>query len=302
MQRILITGGTGSLGERLVKHYASDSDYEITVLSRDPHRQMALQKELGNYPARAIFVLGDIRNYETVVRVCEGQDIVVHAAALKFVGLGETQVEEFITVNIGGSLNVGKACLEQGVKRSLLISSDKAVSPVNLYGKTKAVAEDYFTSINYNVLRYGNVVESRGSFLWIWNESETIVLRKPFPTRFFVTFSEAISLIESSLAASVTRPGEIFVPGRLRAFSLEDVAKTVFPNKPVEEQALLSGEKQHEVLVSDSECAIPLGSGHIWSVIKGSNKFAERWRFSSKDSMHMTLYDLKEKMEDILNG
>jgi UDP-N-acetylglucosamine 4,6-dehydratase len=252
-QRILITGGTGSLGTALVRRWY-DKHY-LTVLSRDPHKQTRLTAE---FP-KVRFVLADICNAGEVYKACEGQDILVHCAALKDVGTGEYYPSEFIRVNVTGSQTVAEAWRETHKARpnkALLISTDKACASINLYGKTKATAESVFRKYDYSVVRYGNVMGSNGSFLPLWRDAITqgkpIKVRTPEPTRFFLKMDDAIALIEDALDL-IEHSGEngIFVPHNLKAFSIADVARAL--NHPVEMVSLLPYEKQHESLVAEGE-------------------------------------------------
>ena len=285
MTKILVVGGTGSLGSRLTQFYSARG-IDVKVFSRDPHRQTYLKEKVPS----AEFVLGDICDYDSIARATEGCDIIIHAAALKHVGLGENNVGEFVRVNVIGSLNVANACLGAGVKTSLFISSDKAVLPVNLYGKTKSIGEDIFVSSGYSVLRYGNVVDSRNSFLDVWKRAllagEKIAVRFPEPTRFFLTIDDAIKLVDSALANADLSDvaGGIFVPANLRSFSILDVVRYLgIDNKFIKEESLLPGEKQHEILVSEHEQGKQLNN--ILSVVwKGFNGLLDKSLYCSKTS------------------
>jgi len=246
---ILITGGTGSLGSRLVEFYTNQG-WDVTVLSRDGHKQQALAERFPD----AVMILGDVRDYDIVKWACMGKDCVVHTAALKIVYQGEENPEEFLSINTLGSLNVAKACYETDVPVALLIGSDKQVEPINFYGFTKAVAERIFLSYGYSVLRYGNVISgSKGSFIEIWKgriaRGEKIAIREPEPTRFFVKMDHAVELVDSALNYAIG--GEVFIPRHLRAFSVWKVAEALGAECCTE--PLLGGEKIHEKLLSDFE-------------------------------------------------
>ncbi len=257
MAKILITGGTGSLGAALVRRW--NKEHEITILSRNPHRQLELAEKFGL--SSGSFVLGDICDYETVRRACVGQDILIHAAALKTVGQGEDNPEEYLRVNIWGTQVVARAWRDTyGVsdlvamrpapmlpRKALYINSDKAVAPVNLYGISKAAGEKVFLAYGFSSIRYGNVVDSEGSFVHKWREQlergEAITVRRPEPTRFFVAMEQAVDLVEEALrlmsipdlgfSGPATKtlqafgPGlelqGVFVPHSLKSFSVWDV-------------------------------------------------------------------------------
>lgn len=247
--RILITGGTGSLGRVLTKHFY-DQGHEVVVYSRDPHKQLLLKRELGENASSVSFVLGDVCDWEKVLYACENTDYVVHSAALKHVNLGEQHVEEYIRVNVNGTLSVAKACYQAGVRGALMISTDKSVSPINLYGKTKAVAEDIFLSFGYSALRYGNVVSSDGSIFkeWYLNTPKRVVLRAPLPTRFFLTMEKAISLVDDAMSVS---GNDVYIPLGLSAVDVISVVMALGIDYDTE--PLLPGEKQHEALLSKHE-------------------------------------------------
>src|SRR3990170_7333898 len=250
LTKILITGGTGSLGSQLTQFYVNRGA-DVTVFSRDPHKQIALKEKVPN----ARYVLGDICDFGGLRDVIEGQDVVIHTAALKQVHVGEKQVNEFIRININGSMNVAAACKDASVPFALLISTDKAVEALNLYGRTKAVAESIFTSYGYSVVRYGNVVtESRGNFIEIWKKqfisSGKITLRVPDPTRFFLTMDNAIDLVLDAIR--VASMGHVFIPYSLSSFNISSIAEALNINN-YEYEPLISGEKQHEVLLSQHE-------------------------------------------------
>lgn len=268
---ILITGGTGSLGSALARKWYADG-HNLTILSRNPHNQAKLTKELPN----ATFVLTDICNYGEVRRACTGQDVLIHAAAIKQVDVGEYHPIEFGRVNWQGSVTVANAWAEthrtyswdeDGMqkplptmpRKALLISTDKAVCAINAYGKSKALAESSFRKFDYSVLRYGNVVESRGSFLNAWQAcaegGSPLTVRSPEPTRFFLRMEDAIALIEDALTVMDDHNG-IFVPRNLAAFSVWDVA--VEFNQEMKYEPLLPYEKRDEWLVAVGEDAIPV--------------------------------------------
>lgn len=261
---ILITGGTGSLGSALVKHWYGK--HNLTILSRDWHKQAKMTAE---YPDNR-YILADICNYDEVYRACIGQDVLVHAAAQKDVTTGEYHPSEFSRVNVSGTLTVATAWsrthfvagIKQGEptptplfpRRALLISSDKAVSSLNLYGSSKKVAESVFRKYDYSVIRYGNVIQSAGSFIHRWqaaiDKGESVTVRQPDPTRFILMMPDAIALIEDALRLAETQNG-IFVPHTLKAFSIRDVAIALAAT--IEYKPLLPYEKQHESLVAEGE-------------------------------------------------
>jgi len=255
MTNILIIGGTGSLGSELTRFYFQKG-YNVTVFSRDGHKQQALGMELPDVS----FVLGDICDKDAVRFALDGQQYVVNAAAQKIVSQGEVFVEEFIRVNVNGALNVAKLCYEMDIFNVLQISSDKAVEPVNLYGKTKSISEDIFKCYGFSSLRYGNVADSRGAVHEIWAKqlanNENITVRTPYPTRFVMTIKDAVALVDDALSLlhslDVPSIGSVYVPHSLVAVSIDDVARALGVVDWIE-KPLLSGEKVHEKLVADAE-------------------------------------------------
>lgn len=307
---ILVTGGTGSLGTALVPRLTKDG-HDVTVLSRDPHKQNALRA----IAPEATFVLGDVCDPIVVGRAVEGKDCVIHAAALKHVDIGEANVAEYVRVNILGSRNVVDACLTWGTPTALLISSDKAVDPVNLYGKTKSVAEDLFVSAGFSAVRYGNVVSSRGSFLNVWEDraskGQKIVLREPDPTRFFLSIDAAVGLVKSAISLDYDRTySGVFVPEYLRSFSVGMAASLFFDESEIVRFPLGPGEKQHEVLLSKSEFISETFDFRTVALVeKGHGEFPEKYCSGTCERIGLselayTFYDvvgpvLRERMANL---
>jgi UDP-N-acetylglucosamine 4,6-dehydratase len=285
--KILITGGTGSLGTALVNHWHTQR--ELRIFSRNPHKQSDLAKQFGLSSDN--FVLGDICDEALLRRACIGCDVLIHAAALKVVADGERNPEEYMRVNAIGSQVVARAWADvnPGNSKAILINSDKAVAPINHYGVTKAMAEAIFISHGFSSLRYGNVVASEGSFIHKWNalirRGKPIELRYPYPTRFFVPFELAIQLIEDVLVQA--EPG-VFVPHNLETFSLYSLGTYLTKNRI--ESDLEPGEKQHEILVSDGEKAYRV-TDNIARVFKETVNTkgypAMEWNLFVSDSEHL---------------
>lgn len=280
-KRILITGGTGSLGTALVSKWYAEG-HQITVLSRNPHRQEAMESQ---FP-QVRFILADICNEGEVYRACIGQDILVHAAALKQVNTGEYHPSEFARVNVQGAITVAEAwhrthCIVGAdyspvlPRKALFISSDKACSALNTYGSSKKISESVFRKYDYSAIRYGNVVESNGSFLHKWKqaiaEGRPIRVREPEPTRFLLKMNDAVALIEDALDLIDRGGNGIFVPHGLKAFSIWQAAAAL--KVPLEYEPLLPYEKRHEQLVAEGE--IPVRESELLSRIKPG--WSEEW-------------------------
>ena len=273
-KRVLVTGGTGSFGHQIVDRLLKEDPAEIRVFSRDEDKQVRMSEEYGmahQYPRKASmnFVIGDVRNPNSVREVMRGIDIVFHAAALKQVPLCEYHVWEAVQTNITGAQNVIQAALEEEVEKVIAISTDKAVKPVNAMGMSKALQEKLFTAANFHkgkkrtvfaCVRYGNVVGSRGSVIPLFKRQiesgGPVTLTDTKMTRFVLTLSEAIDLVFRAVEKSVG--GEIFVL-KIPAALVSDIAKVMMdslsPKKkmPIETIGIRPGEKIHEVLISEAE-------------------------------------------------
>lgn len=300
-QRILITGGTGSLGSALVKKWYDK--HELTVLSRDPHRQEAMERQ---FP-RVHYILADICNEGEVYRACLGQDVLVHAAALKQVSTGEFHPSEFARVNIQGTIVVTEAWARARrrignddiapaePRKALLISSDKACQSLNCYGSSKKMSESVFRKYDYSVIRYGNVIESNGSFVQKWKqalaEGKPVKVRQPEPTRFLLRMADAVALIEDALDLIERGGNGIFVPHGLKAFSVWQAAEAL--KAQVEYEPLLPYEKRHEMLVAEGE--IPVRESELLSRIKPG--WSDEWLgFRSDNVERMTGEEVLEAL------
>lgn len=250
---LLITGGTGFLGQALTRWLLENTDYNIIVFSRDEYKQWVMSSELSDNTGRVEYILGDVRDRERVFDAVERASMVVHAAALKHVWAGEAHPYEVIQTNIIGTKNVVDACNTCGA-RMVLVSSDKAYAPQNLYGCTKMAAEAIALRGGQRVVRYGNVFGSRGSILHKFKEwtakGHTFKITDVRMTRFVITIQQAIDLVMDTLDMS---PGTINIP-RLPAMRIIDLAKAFDPEAVIEEIGIFPGEKLHESLC-DGRCS-----------------------------------------------
>ena len=264
-KKILITGGTGSLGRSLTKKLLQSSVDTIRIFSRDEWKQVKMRSELPDKRLR--FLIGDIRDKERINRAMEDIDIVFHTAALKQVPIAEYNPFEFVKTNVNGSQNVIDACLENNVKLSVAIGTDKAVSPLNTYGATKLLMEKLFISANYYkgnhktkflCVRYGNVLGSRGSILPLMidkiQNNQKIPITDSSMTRFNITMNQALELVLR--AAKYGKGGEVFVP-KLKAYQVGDLKQAVIEllgkKTQTKKIAVRPGEKFHESLISKNE-------------------------------------------------
>lgn len=272
---ILITGGTGSLGKALIAHLLDNSKARrIVVFSRDELKQLELRNFFKDN-SRLRWFLGDVRDIERLKRAFHGVDYVIHAAALKQVDTGEYNPMEFIKTNVLGSQNVIDAAIETKVKKVVALSTDKASSPINLYGATKLTADKLFVAANnysisygtaFCVVRYGNVMGSRGSvipyFRQIAESGEPLPLTDLRMTRFWISIQEAVEFVIESF--EIMQGGELYVP-RIPSMKLTDLAMAISPNSKLIEIGMRPGEKLHEEMISadDSRRAILVGNRYV---------------------------------------
>lgn len=263
---ILITGGTGSFGQKCVQTlFARHSDMErVVIFSRDELKQfeMAQQFPKSKYP-QIRFFLGDVRDKDRVRRALEGIDTVIHAAALKQVPAAEYNPFEFIKTNIIGAENVIEGCLDQGVRQVVALSTDKAAAPINLYGATKLCSDKLFVAANnmkgkrdirFSVVRYGNVLGSRGSvipfFLSLRKAGKPISITDERMTRFSITLREGVDLVMKVM--DLMAGGEIFVP-KIPSMRILDLAEAIAPGEVREIVGIRPGEKIHEEMITETD-------------------------------------------------
>jgi UDP-N-acetylglucosamine 4,6-dehydratase len=260
---VLITGGTGSLGKALTKYLLNNTKVRrVAIFSRDELKQSNMRIELGD-DARLRWFLGDIRDIERLKRAFHDVDFVIHAAALKQVDTGEYNPMEFIKTNVLGSQNVIDAAIEAGVKRIVALSTDKASSPINLYGATKLTADKLFVAANnygfkygtiFSVVRYGNVMGSRGSvipyFKDLAKQGKSLPITDLQMTRFWISLEQAVKFVLDSL--EMMEGGELYVP-RIPSMKIVDLARAVSPESELEEIGMRPGEKLHEEMISSDD-------------------------------------------------
>ena len=265
-KKILITGGTGSLGQSLTKRLLATNVDTVRILSRNESKQVNMESEFNDKRLR--FLIGDVRDFERLKTAFEDIDIVYHAAALKHVPVIEYNPFEAIKTNVQGSQNVIDASLSQDVERVICIGTDKAVSPLNTYGATKLLMEKLFVSANnflnetrhrtkFLALRYGNVVGSSGSvipkFIKMINEGKKITITDSEMTRFSITMEQALDfVIDCTINGNAS---EIYIP-KLKSYSILDVKDAlfeIFGKTDFEEIGIRPGEKLHETLINSEE-------------------------------------------------
>jgi UDP-N-acetylglucosamine 4,6-dehydratase/5-epimerase len=303
---ILVTGGTGSFGQKfteiVLKKYRPK---RLIIFSRDEVKQLDMRDrfpEGGDSPIR--YFIGDVRDKERLHRAFQGVDIVVHAAALKQVPTAEYNPLEVIKTNVHGASNVIDAAIDCRVKRVVALSTDKAVNPINLYGATKLCSDKLFVAAGvyagaqdtlFGVVRYGNVIGSRGSVIPLFLERRktgTIPITDTRMTRFWITLEQGVELVMQSL--QLMRGGEIFVP-KIPSMRLTDLADAIAPDCRQEIIGIRPGEKLHEVLLTEEDARRTLEFENFFVVqpgailpvssqppIEGGNPVSESFRYSSE--------------------
>lgn len=274
---ILVTGGTGSFGKAFVAEALERfHPQRIVIFSRDELKQYEARQLFGDDP-RLRWFIGDIRDRHRLTRAMHGVDYVVHAAALKQVDTAEYNPFEFVQTNIIGSQNVVEAAIDAGVKKVVALSTDKASSPLNLYGATKLAADKLFQSANhyaagyetrFSVVRYGNVMGSRGSvipfFKKLAEQGESLPITDARMTRFWITLPQAVQFVFDSF--DLMRGGELYVP-RIPSMRIMDLVEAVAPGSNTHEIGIRPGEKLHEEMISEDDARRTLRSGDRYVVL-----------------------------------
>ena len=285
-KKILITGGTGSLGRALTKRLLAEKVDVIRIFSRNENKQVTMQSEFNDDRLR--FLIGDIRDFARLQRALDGIDIVFHTAALKHVPVIEYNPFEAINTNVIGSRNVVEACLSENVEKVIGVGTDKAVSPLNTYGATKLLMEKLFvTASNYLSdknktkfisLRYGNVLGSSGSvipkFIEQIKSNKKITITDPGMTRFSITMDEALDFILDSTISG--HGSEVFIP-KLRSYKIDDVKivlQELLGNTGEEKIPVRQGEKFHETLINIDEARTTLESESKYIILQ--NKLSDQ--------------------------
>jgi UDP-N-acetylglucosamine 4,6-dehydratase (inverting) len=276
---VLVTGGTGSFGkkftERILREFPSIK--RLVIYSRDELKQFEMGQVFSDtkYPAVRYFI-GDIRDGARLKRALEGIDVVIHAAALKQVPAAEYNPFECIKTNVLGAQNLIEACLDSGVKRVVALSTDKAAAPINLYGATKLCSDKLFVAANnikgnrdiaFSVVRYGNVMGSRGSvipFFQARRDQPTLPITDVDMTRFNITLDEGVDMVIWALQNAMG--GEIFVP-KIPSYRITDVASAIAPNASHEIVGIRPGEKLHEEMITSSDSYNTVDIGKYFAIL-----------------------------------
>ncbi len=325
---ILVTGGTGSFGQALAREILSRSrPRRLVIFSRDEQKQYRMAQDLSpaEHPALRYFI-GDVRDRDRLRRAMDGIEIVVHAAAMKHVPIAEYNPFECIRTNIGGAENVIDASIDQGVAKVIALSTDKAANPINLYGATKLCSDKCFVAANhlaassgtrFSVVRYGNVMGSRGSVVeyfqrLIQSGATELPITHRRMTRFWITLRQGVDFVLDRLQEM--SGGEIFVP-KIPSMRVPDLARAIGPHCKLKEIGVRPGEKLHEVLIPFDEARNTLEySGHFtvhpafswWKqeehrFDKGEEgaKVGQNFQFRSNTNSHwLTSDDLREILQE----
>tara|TARA_B100001057_G_scaffold501161_1_gene621223 strand:- start:1251 stop:2237 length:987 start_codon:yes stop_codon:yes gene_type:complete len=316
---ILITGGTGSFGKnfilRLQKNYQNIK--KVIIYSRDELKQHEFSQVLKpSFKKKTRFLLGDVRDFRRFSWAVKDVDIVLHAAALKQVPAAEYDPFEFIKTNIVGAQNIIEACLNSKVQKVIALSTDKAASPINLYGATKLCSDKLFSSANnvvgkkkikFSIIRYGNVMNSRGSVIPFFKNLETdfFPITSKNMTRFNITIDQAIDMV--LWVINKCRGGEIFVP-KLHSYKIQDLTKAIDPNKKIKIIGLRPGEKMHEEMISSSDSYNTVDLGKYYAILNPLNKkvfssykkykrMKPGLNYNSKDNKFLKIKDIKNLLK-----
>ena len=279
---ILITGGTGSFGHEFVKHILDNyKPKRLIVFSRDEMKQWEMAKKFTNYSCLRFFI-GDVRDKDRLFRALVGVDYVVHAAATKIVPTAEYNPFECIKTNINGAMNVIDSSIDQKVKKVVALSTDKASSPINLYGATKLVSDKLFTASNsyagehgtkFSVVRYGNVVSSRGSVipLFIEQSKRGVLTITDFKmTRFMISLTDAVDTVMHAFKDMAG--SEIFVK-KIPSVKIYELAKGIAPKCKFKEIGIRPGEKMHEQLISKDEAQYTYEYDNFFKILSPLNNW-----------------------------
>jgi UDP-N-acetylglucosamine 4,6-dehydratase/5-epimerase len=287
---VLITGGTGSLGKALTKTIFErwPNIKRLVIFSRDEQKQFQMDQEFPAHKYKAIrYFIGDVRDYERLLRAFKGIEYVIHSAAMKHVHIAEYNPMECVKTNVLGAENVINAALNSDVKHVVALSTDKAAAPINLYGATKLCSDKLFVAANnikgfkdlkFSVVRYGNVMGSNGSVIpfFMGKKKEGVLpVTDPTMTRFNITLQGGVDMVLHALETAAG--GEIFVP-KIPSYKILDVAKAIAPNAEVKVIGIRPGEKIHEEMITTSDSFTTYDLGKYYAIVPQVPVFdLEKW-------------------------
>jgi len=316
---ILVTGGTGSFGKAFIRHVLQKfNPLKVIIFSRDELKQFEMQNDpiLCQHEAKLRYFIGDVRDCDRLEMAMRNVDFVIHAAALKHVPAAEYNPFECIRTNVHGAENVVTAAIRAGVKKVIALSTDKAANPINLYGASKLASDKIFVAANnlsagdpsFAVVRYGNVLGSRGSVVPFFEKlreegADYLPITDPRMTRFWVTINQGVNFVLSSLA--MMHGGEVFVP-KIPSSTITDIAAAIAPELPTKTIGIRPGEKMHEVMITsdDARNTVALKDRYVitpsmpfWNhdihTFEGMEPVAEDFYYSSDKADIIGVADIK---------
>jgi UDP-N-acetylglucosamine 4,6-dehydratase/5-epimerase len=323
---ILVTGGTGSFGRAFIRTILEKYDlHRCIVFSRDELKQYEMAQEFPSGPGRPIrYFIGDVRDADRLELAMRGVDYVVHAAAMKQVTTAEYNPFECVKTNINGAENVVMAAIRTGVKKVIALSTDKAANPINLYGATKLASDKIFVAANnlsgagggnFSVVRYGNVIGSRGSVIPFFQKliedgATELPITDERMTRFWITLEQGVAFVLSCM--EMMRGGEIFVP-KITSMSVADMARCMAPGLPHKNVGIRAGEKLHEVMISEDDARATVELHDRYAILApflearnqtydevGATSVPSEFRYASDtNSDWLTAEDLRKLIADL---
>jgi len=325
-QRVLITGGTGSFGKRAAQMILEQCNpARLVIFSRDELKQSQMQADpvFAPHADKLRFFIGNVRDRERLQRAFDGMDIIIHAAALKQVPAAEYNPFEAVKTNVIGAQNIIDCAIDRGVKRIIALSTDKAANPVNVYGATKLCSDKLFVAGNaytgsrdlrMAVVRYGNVVGSRGSVIPLFlkqRKKRRISITDERMTRFWITLDQGVRFVMKAL--TITQGGEIFVP-KIPSMRILDLARAIAPDAQVDTVGIRPGEKLHEIMVPEDDARSTVELDDYFVILpfaqearavqqhwrKLGTACPDRFRYSSETNPHwLTDNELAEMISDL---
>lgn len=310
---VLVTGGTGSFGKKFIKKALTLGVKKIIVFSRDELKQYEMKQEFQDERIR--FFIGDVRDKDRLYRAFDGVDIVIHAAAMKHVDACEYNPFEAVKTNIHGAQNIIEAAIDRGVEKVIALSTDKACSPVNLYGATKLASDKLFVAANayvgekktrFAVVRYGNVVGSRGSVVPFFKkirETGVVPITDERMTRFWITLDKGVQFVLDNLERM--HGGEIFVP-KIPSMNIMDLAKAIAPECETKIVGIRPGEKLHEAMIMEDDARHTLEFDTYYAILpelswwengtyEGGQKLPDGFMYTSDNNTEwLTIEELKD--------
>jgi UDP-N-acetylglucosamine 4,6-dehydratase len=315
---ILVTGGTGSFGKKFIKKILKYPVRKVIVFSRDELKQYEMAQQYTD--PRMRFFIGDVRDKERLYRALDGVDIIIHAAALKQVPACEYNPFEAIKTNVGGAENIIEAAIDRGVEKVIALSTDKACCPINLYGATKLASDKLFVAANayvggknthFSVVRYGNVMGSRGSvipFFKKMRETGRVPVTDDRMTRFWITLDQGVQFVIDNLGRM--QGGELFIP-KIPSMKVVDLAKAIAPECKIEIVGIRPGEKLHESMITEDDArhSVEFDDYYViqpefawWpkNAEKGSKTLPEGFSYTSNtNSKWLTIEKLRELVNQL---